>query len=145
MWRFRWFSFIFKKYEKNKTNNMLSLMLDPRFKSLSLVSSLIGKEQVASIVEEYDQRSLFPMLLRCYHILHLMAKFRLVANMQTNEKNSLDILEMSPRLNEPTKEVVNEELLMFRRFQVDVKDIKCPLEWWAKHESLFPIVPFCTH
>jgi hypothetical protein len=30
--------------------------------------------------------------------------------------------------NEPTKEVVNKELLMFRRFQVDVNDIKCLLE-----------------
>jgi hypothetical protein len=33
---------------------MLSLMLDPRFKSLKLVSSLISQKQVVSIVEEYD-------------------------------------------------------------------------------------------
>jgi hypothetical protein len=32
-----------KKYEKNKTHN-LSLMLDPRFKSLSLVSYVIGQK-----------------------------------------------------------------------------------------------------
>ncbi len=37
---------------------------------------------------------------------------------------------------------MNKELLMFKRFQVDVKDIECPLEWWVKHESLFPIVAF---
>jgi hypothetical protein len=48
-------------------------------------------------------------------------------------------------MNELTKEVVNKELLMFRRFQVDVKDIKCPLEWWVKHGSLFPIVSFVAH
>jgi hypothetical protein len=66
----------FKKYEGNKTHNMLSLMLDPRFKSLRLISFLIGQEQVVSIVEECDQSSLFPMLLKCYHILHPMAKFR---------------------------------------------------------------------
>jgi hypothetical protein len=52
---------------------------------------------------------------------------------------------MSIGTNEPTKEVVNKELLMFRRFQVDVKDIKCPLERWAKHESLFPIMAFLIH
>jgi hypothetical protein len=52
---------------------------------------------------------------------------------------------MFVEMNEPTKEVVNKELLMFRRFQVHVKDIKCPLKWWAKHESLFPIVAFPTH
>jgi hypothetical protein len=33
---------------------MLSLMLDPRFKILSLVSSLIGCEQCKAIVEKYD-------------------------------------------------------------------------------------------
>jgi hypothetical protein len=38
--------------------------------------------------------------------------------------------------------VVNKKLLMFRRFQVDVKDIKCLLEWWAKHKSLFLIMAF---
>ncbi len=32
----------FKKYEKNKAHNMLSLMLNPRFKSLRLVSYFIG-------------------------------------------------------------------------------------------------------
>ncbi len=44
-----------KKYEGNKTHNMLSLMLDPRFRSMRLVSFLIGRKQVVSIVEEYDQ------------------------------------------------------------------------------------------
>jgi hypothetical protein len=50
-----------------------------------------------------------------------------MANMQNDEENSLDILEMFVRTNEPTKEVVNKELLMFKRFEVDVKEIKCLL------------------
>jgi hypothetical protein len=25
---------------------------------------------------------------------------------------------------------------------VDPKDIKCPLQWWGKHEAMFPIVGF---
>jgi hypothetical protein len=52
---------------------------------------------------------------------------------------------MSIGTSEPTKKVVNKELPMFKRFQVDVKDIKCPLEWWAKHESLFPTMAFLAH
>jgi hypothetical protein len=51
------------KYEKNKTHNMLSFILDFRFKSLKLVSFVIGEKHGVSIVEEYDKRSLFPMLL----------------------------------------------------------------------------------
>jgi len=74
-----------------------------------------------------------------------MVEFRLAANMQTDEESSLDIFETFAGTNEPTKEVVNKELLMFRMLQVDVKDIKCPLEWWVKHESLFRIVAFLAH
>jgi hypothetical protein len=47
--------------------------------------------------------------------------------MQIDEENNLDIFEMFVGTNESTKEVVNKELLMFRRFQVDVKEIQCPL------------------
>jgi len=49
---------------------------------------------------------------------------------------------MSTTMNELTKEVVNKELLIFKRFQVDVKDIKCPLEWWVKHEFYFQFYHF---
>jgi hypothetical protein len=69
-----------------------------------------------------------------------MAKFGLVTNMQIDEE--MDIFEMFARTSELAKEVVNKELLMFRRFQVDVKDIKCPLEWWLKHKSLFQLWHF---
>jgi hypothetical protein len=42
--------------------------------------------------------------------------------------------------NESTKELVNKELPMLKRYQMDAKDIKCLLEWWGKHESFFPII-----
>jgi len=37
---------------------------------------------------------------------------------------------------------VKRELLVFRIYQLDVKDIKCLLQWWQKHEAMFPIVGF---
>ncbi len=58
-----------------------------------------------------------------------VAKFGLVANMQIDGENSVNIFEMFVKTNEPTKELMNKELHMFGRFQMDVKDIKCPLEW----------------
>jgi hypothetical protein len=57
-----------------------------------------------------------------------MEKFGPMTNMQTNEESNLDIFEMSVGIIEPTKEVVNKELLMFRRFQVNVKNIIFLLE-----------------
>jgi hypothetical protein len=50
------FSFL-RKYEKRKTHNMLSLMLDHRHKNLHLLVSLfIAYEQGKTIVEEHDKR-----------------------------------------------------------------------------------------
>jgi hypothetical protein len=48
------------------------LMLDPRFKSLHLVSLFVGQEEGVSIMDEYDRKILYPMLSKCYHHLHPM-------------------------------------------------------------------------
>jgi hypothetical protein len=44
-----------------------------------------------------------------------------------DEDCCLNIFEMIESTNEPTKEFVNKELLIFKRFEVDLKSIKCPL------------------
>jgi hypothetical protein len=59
-----------KTYEEKKTHIMLSLMLDPRFNNLHFVSSYVGKEQRVSVVEEYDRRAWYPMLVKSYNHLH---------------------------------------------------------------------------
>jgi hypothetical protein len=66
-------------------------------------------------------------------------------NISVDEDCNLDIFERTTNTSEPTKELVNKELLIFKRYQVDVKEIKCPLQWWQKHESMFPIVGFLIH
>jgi hypothetical protein len=43
----------------------MSLMLDPRFLNLYLVSSFSGIKQGRAIVEEYDRKILYFMLLKC--------------------------------------------------------------------------------
>jgi hypothetical protein len=42
-------------------------MLNPRLKKLCLVFSFMGHKERVSIVKEYDRRSLYPMVLQCYH------------------------------------------------------------------------------
>jgi hypothetical protein len=133
----------FLKIEKRRTHNMLSLMLDPRFKNLKLISSLIGQEQGIFIVQEYDMRSLFPMLLQCHKHLHLVVEFDITN--QNIDANNLNIFEMTMNYNEPMKELVNKELLFFKHYHVDSKEIKSPLEWWEKKESLFLTVVFLAN
>jgi hypothetical protein len=54
----------------------------------------------------------------------------------SNEDNSLDIFDMVTTTNELIKKSFNKKLMIFRRFQMDAKYIKCLLEWWKKHESM---------
>jgi len=55
---------------------------------------------------------------------------------------SLDIFKHITSTSEPTKELVKRKFLVFKRYQLDVKDIKCPLQWWQKYEAMFPTVGF---
>ncbi len=54
---------------------MISLMLDPNFKNIKFISFFIGKKQMISMVEVYDRKYLFSMLLKCHHIFQPMVEF----------------------------------------------------------------------
>jgi hypothetical protein len=84
------------------------------------------------------------MLLKSYHHLHALPQTKSSFTTTFYEDNNLDIFEMVVGTNESTKELVNWELMIFHRFHVDAKEIKCPLEyWWKKHQSMFPTIRDC--
>jgi hypothetical protein len=60
------------------------------------------------------------MLVKCHE--HLYPLLRL-------DRNSTDqnIFEQIASTNEPIEKLVKRELLVFKRYQLDVKNIKCPL------------------
>jgi len=68
------------------------------------------------------------MLLKCHHHLHHVEDYD-VESMEhkSYENSSLDIFEMTVSTSELVIKLGNKELLIFRRFQVDSKVIKCPL------------------
>jgi energy-converting hydrogenase A subunit M len=68
------------------------------------------------------------MLLKCYYHLHPLVEFaRGVVDQRVEEDLNLDIFDMIANTSEPTTKLVNRELLIFKRYQLDVKDIKCPM------------------
>ncbi len=74
------------------------------------------------------------VLLKCYYHLHTLVEYeRGFVDQKVREDMSLDIFEMITSTSEPTMELVNRKLLIFKHYQVDVKNIKCPLQWWEKH------------
>jgi hypothetical protein len=77
-----------------------------------------------------------------YYHLHPLLKVENSFPNKDDEDCNLEVLEMVAITNEHAKELVNYELSIFQKYQVDMKDIKCPLDWWRKHKSLFLIVGF---
>ncbi len=67
------------------------------------------------------------MFLKCYYHLHPLVEYEKVVDEKVEEDMSLNIFEMTTNTSEPTMELVNKKLLIFKCYQVDVKDIKCPL------------------
>ncbi len=97
-----------KQYENKKAHNMISLMLDPKFKSLCLVSSFVGREQGVALVEEYERKFLCPMLVKCHEHLHPLVRLdRNYADQDIFEQDyNLDIFEQTTSISELVEELV---------------------------------------
>jgi hypothetical protein len=121
---------------------MLLLMLDPILKSLHLISFFVDQEEGINIVNKYDRRTVYFMFLKCYHHLHPMIESIGCVDQTIDEDCGLDIFQQIVSINEPMKKLVTMELLIFRHYQVDPKDIMCLLQWWGKHEAMFPTIGF---
>jgi len=80
------------------------------------------------------------MLLKFYHHLYPLFEAKSSLIYIIDENMYLNIFEMVTNINELAKELVNQELLIFHRYQVDAKDINCLLEWWKKHKTMFPTI-----
>ncbi len=49
-----------------KNHNMLAFMLDPRYKSMHLVITYSGHDVATTLVANYDEQLLLPLLLEAY-------------------------------------------------------------------------------
>jgi hypothetical protein len=110
---------------------MIFLILNLTYNSFCIISSFVGKEQAVVLVEEYDRKSLYPMLVKCHEHLHPLAKLETsFANQNIFDQDcnldifyqdcSLDIFKQITSTNELVEELVKKELLIFRRYQLHV-------------------------
>jgi hypothetical protein len=69
------------------------------------------------------------MLFKCNDHLHPLVEYeRGVVDQRIDEDNNLHIFKKIANTIGPSMKVINRELLIFKHYQVDVKDIKCPLQ-----------------
>jgi hypothetical protein len=108
-------------------------MLDPRCKNLHIIlSSFVRRQQGVALVEEYDRKSLYPMLIKNHEHLHPLVKSKTNSidyNIYDHDY-SLSIFWQTLSTSGRIEKLVKKELLIFKRYQLDVKDIKCLFQWW---------------
>ncbi len=64
-------------------------------------------------MDEYDKRTLYPKLLKCYHHLHPMIKSIGYVNQTCDENFSLDIFQHTTSTSEPSKEICHQGIIDF--------------------------------
>jgi hypothetical protein len=85
---------------------MIFVMLEPRFKSLQILSSFVGWEEGVSLVEKYDKKSLYPMLIKCYKPLHPLKRSNiqiLLTKIFFYQDCNLDIFDQIASPSKPVK------------------------------------------
>ncbi len=56
-------------FDRKRGHNMLTLMFDPRFKSMWLVTTFLGDENVVAIVVEYDIKKFIAFTNKSNHVV----------------------------------------------------------------------------
>jgi hypothetical protein len=49
-------------FSQDRFHNMFALMLDPCFKGMDCIMDYIGRDQVATLMQQYDDLIMMPML-----------------------------------------------------------------------------------
>jgi hypothetical protein len=83
------------KYENKKTKKLIIWffwVLDLKFKNHFVISSFIGREQGVALVEEYDKKSLYLMLVKCHeHLYPLVNSNRNYANQDIFDQDRIAV------------------------------------------------------
>ncbi len=82
------------------------------------------------------------MLFKSYHHLHPLFEVQSPFVRRIDEVNNFNNFEMVANTSDLTKELVNRKLLIFKKYLLDAKDIKCLLKWWKKYETMLSTIGF---
>jgi len=76
------------------------------------------------------------MILKYYNLLYPLVEFKYLVDQENDEDCNLDIFKMTTNTNKFAKELVKREFLIFRWYQMDLKDMKCCLQWWGNMSNV---------
>jgi hypothetical protein len=114
------------KFNRDKSHNMMAIMLDPRYKGLQSISKFVGPQLTKAIVAQYDKKVLLPLLLKAH--AHLNPK----AVVEESDAGSSHLLEVDQFClsgagaseEEAAEGLLLKELSLFRRLVIDSSDLE---------------------
>lgn len=124
--------------DQKKGHNMLALMLDPKYKSMHLVTSYLEYEATTSLVVDYDEKILLPLLLEAYKGL-MPSKICCIDDEFDSLVDSQDLFQQTSDTSANSyKDIVTRDLDGFTCYSIDAKSCKCVLTWWQIKRTKVP-------
>jgi hypothetical protein len=63
---------LYKSFSRDKVHNMVAFMLDPCFKNMDCIMDYIGKDQATTLMQQYDDLIMMPLLKNVMGYLNLV-------------------------------------------------------------------------
>jgi hypothetical protein len=133
------------KFNRDKSYNMMAIMLDPRYKGLQSISKFVGPQLTKAIVAQYDKKVLLPLLLKAHVYLNPKAVVEEsdARSSHLPEVDQFCLFGAGVLEEEAAEGLLLKELSLFRRLVIDSSNLEGgALEWWRLNEALFPCVGF---
>jgi hypothetical protein len=121
---------------------MLALMLDPRFKGLQCLSELVGKLPAQSLVQEYDNRVLLPLLVKVSQFLNPHVPSPSDEAAIEGDYAFDSFFDAPTTTDEAGKGLLISELSLYRKLLVPANAEIAPLAWWKENGRRFSNVSF---
>ena len=127
-------------FEESSGHIMLAVMLDPRFKKMSLLSKLLkSKMEAKTLISHYANKILMPLVMDCHQKL-FPARYSADSCDESGSSSGIFQEASSSSSSRPSQAQCHDELQAFRKFSVKNGTEEGPLIWWKEHESKFPVL-----
>jgi hypothetical protein len=133
-------------FSQDRAHNMVALMLDPCFKNMDCIMDYISKDQATTLVQQYDDLIMMPLLKNVMGYLNLVQSTSLGPLALEQPSTSFGLFGSIVPIQEATEGLLKVELFLFCKFHVEnVNDFDPLIRWVAKFPNVGFLAPqiFC--
>jgi hypothetical protein len=115
---------------------MMAIMLDPHFKSLSIVKDLLGHGNAIRLAIEYDAKIVFLMVyFEWLNLIVVNASTAIAVPTIVGEEFGENMFGVKASIVESSCALFSRELSLFKRLSILPFACVDPFTWWRIHEG----------